>query len=141
MRLGPRKSLVDLPTRERLMCEHMRAGSLRELSPEIGNLRIQLVFSDPNTRFAQPSSQVRTLFAAAPAFFRFSCPCADCDGDFNLTDAVTSLITSLAGCTRPASLAGHLSCRGLRFRDHARLQSPCPMQLSFQLVSEPRCTG
>jgi hypothetical protein len=122
------------------MGEHMRAGPLRELLPEIEHLRIQLVFSDPNTRFSQPSSQVRTLFAAAPAFFRFSCPCSDCDGDFDLTDAVTNLVTGLAGSRRPASLAGHLSCHGLRFRDHARLQSACPMQLNFQLLSEPHCT-
>ena len=123
------------------MGEHMRAGPLRKLLPDIEQLRIQLVFSDPNTRFAQPSSQLRTLFAAAPAFFRFSCPCADCDGDFDLTDAVTSLVTSVAGRKHVGSLEGHLSCHGVRFRDHARLQVPCPMQLSFQLLSEPHRPG
>ena len=141
MRLGARKNSKPLPRREQLLGEHMRAGPLRELLPEIEQLRIQLVFSDPNTKCAQPSSQSRTLFAAAPAFFRFSCPCADCDGDFDLTDAVTSLITSLAGLKHVGSFAGHLSCRGMRFRDHAQLQIPCPMQLSFQLLTEPHRTG
>jgi hypothetical protein len=140
VRLGARKNSKPLPRREQLMSEHMRAGPLRELLPEIEQLRIQLVFSNPNTQLAQPSSQLRTLFPAAPAFFRFSCPCADCDGDFDLTGAVTSLITSLAGRKRVASLTGQLSCQGVLFRDRARLQVPCPMQLSFQLLSEPHRT-
>lgn len=117
------------------MIEHLRAEPLRKLFPEIEQLRIELVFSDPKTHLAQPSPQLRTLFSAAPAFFRFSCPCADCDGDFNLTDAVTSMIASSAGRKHAVSLTGHLSCHGVRFRDHPVLHSSCPMQLSFQLLS------
>lgn len=120
------------------MIEHLRADPLRKLFPEVQQLRIELFFSDTKTHLAQPSPQLHTLFAAAPAFFRFSCPCADCDGDFDLTDAVTTAITSQAGRKRPASLTGHLSCQGVRFRGHAVLQSSCPIQLSFQLLSEPR---
>jgi len=118
--------------------DHLRAEPLRKLFPEIQQLRIELSFTDPKTDFPQPSSQRHTLFAAAPAFFRFSCPCADCDGDFDLTDVVTSMITSQVGRKRAASLTGHLSCHGVRFRDHAVLHAFCPMQLSFQLLSEPR---
>ena len=139
MRVGARKHSKDLPKREQLMSEHMRAVPLRELLPEIEQLRIQLVFRNPNAQSAQPSSQLRTLFPSAPAFFRFSCPCADCDGDFDLTEAVSSLLTSPAGRKRAASFAGQLSCHGVQFRDHARLQVPCPMQLSFQILSEPHC--
>lgn len=122
------------------MSDHVRAGPLRDLSPEIERLRIQLVFSNPKAQSAQPSSQLRTLFPSAPAFFRFSCPCADCDGDFDLTSAVSSLITNLAGHKHVASFAGQLSCHGVQFRDYAGLQTPCPMQLSFQLLSEPHHT-
>jgi hypothetical protein len=139
VRVGARKNSKALTRREQLMSAHMRAGPLRELSPEIEQLRIQLVFSNP-AQSAQPSSQLRTLFRSAPAFFRFSCPCADCDGDFDLTDAVSSLISSLAAHKRAASFAGQLSCHGVQFRAHARLQAPCPMQLSFQLLSEPHHT-
>jgi hypothetical protein len=128
----------DLTRREQLVIEHLRTEPLRKLYPEIQQLRIELFFTDTKTHLPQPSSQLHTLFAAAPAFFRFSCPCTDCDGDFDLTDAVTSVITSPAGRKRPASLTGHLSCQGVRFRDHAVLQSTCPIQLSFQLLSEPR---
>ena len=139
MRHSARKaSNRTLTSREQLMIEHLRAAPLRTLFPEIQQLRIELFFSDAKTHLAQPSSQLHTLFAAAPAFFRFSCPCADCDGDFDLTDAVTSVITSLAGRKRPASLTGHLSCHGVRFRSHAVLHSSCPIELRFQLLSESR---
>ena len=56
------------------MSDHMRASPLRALSPDIEQLHIQLVFSNPNAQSAQPSSQRRTLFPSAPAFFRFSAP-------------------------------------------------------------------
>lgn len=121
------------------MSEHLRAEPLRKLFPEIERLRIELVFSDPKGHSPRPSSQVHMLFAAAPAFFRFACPCADCDGDFDLTEAVTALITGPAARKPAASFTGHLSCSGVRFRNHALLHGACPMQLSFQLLSEPRC--
>ena len=118
------------------MSERMRAARLRALFPQIEQLRIDLVFSDPNAR-SPPSPQRHTLYSSAPAFFRFACPCADCDGDFDLTAAVTSLITNPPERTRADTLDGHLSCQGLRFRDHAVYQTSCPMQLSFQLHFEP----
>lgn len=120
------------------MSEHLCAATLSQLFPEIEQLRIELVFNDPDARSPPPSPQVRTLYSAASAFFRFACPCADCDGDFDLTDAVTTLITNGAGRRkRAASLEGHLSCHGVRFRDHALHQTCCHMQLSFQLRIEP----
>lgn len=120
-----------------MVSERLRAATLRSLFPQIDQLRIELVFSDRNTR-SPPSPQRHTLYSAAPAFFRFACPCADCDGDFDLTAAVTALITDATERKRPASSGGHLPCHGVRFRDHAVYQSSCPMQLSFQLHFEPR---
>ncbi len=123
------------------MSEHLRAAALSKVFPEIEQLRIQLVFNDPNARSQPPSPQLRTLYSAAPAFFRFACPCADCDGDFDLTDVVTTLISSGAGRARASSIDGHLSCHGVRFRDHPVHQTRCQMQLSFQLRTEPRRTA
>ena len=120
------------------MSEHVRAQPLRKLFPDIEQLRIELLFHDPETHLPPPSPQLRTLYPAAPAFFRFACPCADCDGDFDLTDAVATLMTNSGG--RATSFPGQLSCRGVRFRDHALHQSPCSMQLSFKLRAEPRRT-
>lgn len=125
-----------MPRREQLMSERLRAATLRSLFPQIEQLRIDLVFSDPNAR-SPPSPQRHTLYSGAPAFFRFACPCADCDGDFDLTAAVTTLITNPAERRWAGSLDGQLSCQGVRFRDHAVYQTPCPMLLSFQLHFEP----
>ena len=122
------------------MSEHLRADPLRKLFPGIEQLRIELLFHDPETHLPPPSPQLRTLYSAAPAFFRFACPCTDCDGNFDLTDAVTTLITNSEGRSRSASFAGQLSCHGVRFRDQAAYRRSCSMQLSFQLRAEPRRT-
>jgi hypothetical protein len=137
MKLAARKTPTAIRARrEQLTSEHLRAEPLRKLFPDFAQLRIELLFHDPETHLPPPSPQLRTLFPAAPAFFRFACPCADCDGEFDLTEAVTALMTSSAGRTRATSSAGHLSCRGVRFRDHAEHQSSCSMQVSFQLRAE-----
>jgi hypothetical protein len=122
--------------RERLMSAHQRAGTLSTLFPEIEQLRIELVFNDCAAR-SSPSPQLHALYAAATAFFRFPCPCADCDGDFDLTDAVNMLITS-RGRKRAPSIDGQLACQGMRFRDHGTYQSSCSMQLRFRVHSEVR---
>lgn len=142
MRLVARKAARAIVLRrEQLTSEHLRADPLRKLFPDIQQLRIELLFHDPETHLPPPSPQLRTLFPAAPAFFRFACPCADCDGDFDLTNAVTSLITNSAGRKRPASFTGQLFCHGVRFRDDAARQRSCPMQLSFKLRAEPAPIG
>jgi hypothetical protein len=137
MRLAARKAAKTIVLRrEQLTSEHLRADPLRKLFPNIEQLRIELLFGDPETHLPPPSPQLRTLFPAAPAFFRFACPCADCDGDFDLTDAVTTMMRNPAGRTRTTSFTGQLSCHGVRFRDHAEHQRSCSMQLSFQLRAE-----
>ena len=138
MRIAARKaSNGPVPRREQLMSEHQRAATLRNLFPEIEELRIELVFRDPAAR-APPSPQLHTLYSAATAFFRFACPCADCDGDFDLTDAVTTLVANSAGRKRASSISGQLSCQGMRFRDHGTHQASCSMQLSYQIHSKAR---
>jgi hypothetical protein len=138
MRIAARKtSNGTLPKREQLMSEHQRSAPLSRVFPEIEQLHIELVFNDPNTHSPPPSPQLRTLYSAAPAFFRFACPCADCDGDFDLTEVVTALVTNAAGRNRVASFDGQLSCHGVRFRDRIGHQASCQMQLSFRLRTEP----
>jgi hypothetical protein len=133
MRITARKS-SKITGRERLMNERTRSAPLREVFPNVDQLRIELVFNDASAFI--PSPQLHTLYPAASAFFRFACPCADCDGDFDLTDAVASLLLeSSAGRRRiDASSTGRMDCQGVRLRDMAG-QKVCPMQLSFRLVS------
>jgi hypothetical protein len=121
--------------RDLMLSQRTRAAALRQVFPDVAQLQIELVFNDVTT--AMPSPQVHTLYPAAPAFFRFVCPCADCDGDFDLTIAVTELIGNASGRKRGRiSASGQLCCHGIRLRDRAT-NKPCSMQLNFQLVASP----
>lgn len=134
MRITARKS-AKITGRERMMSERTRSAPLREAFPGVEQLRIELVFNDASAH--TPSPQFHTLYPAASAFFRFSCPCADCDGDFDLSSAVASLIESTAGRRRvDATSSGRMHCQGVRLRDLTG-QKECLMQLSFRLVSAP----
>ncbi len=138
MRITARKS-AKITGRERLMSERTRSAPLRDVFPNVDQLRIELVFNDASAY--TPSPQLHTLYPAASAFFRFACPCADCDGDFDLTGAVASLIESTAGRRRTdASSSGRMQCQGVRLRELAG-QKDCPMQLSFRLISAPALAG
>jgi hypothetical protein len=139
MRIAARKAPhAELPKREQLAIEQQRAAPLNRLFPDIERLRIELVFNDPPAHRPAPSTQLHTLYPAAAAFFRFACPCADCDGDFDLGDAVTKVTASASGRKRPASLSGNLACRGHRFPTHPALRAACPMLVRFQLTTEPQ---
>jgi hypothetical protein len=139
MRIAARKnSGVALPRREQMTNDHLRSAPLRKLFPQIEQLRIELVFSDASTHMPPPSSQLHTLFPAAPAFFRFACPCADCDGDFDLTETVSNLLMSTATRKRGHSLSGQVACHGVRFRTHPVHQAQCSIRLHYQLVYEIR---
>lgn len=121
----------DQARREQMLKERAQAPPLRDAFPQVGQLRAELTFSDP--RAQSPSPQVHTLYPAAPAFFRFPCPCADCDGDFDLTAAVKSLLNGAT--TRQRAVSGQVVCDGARFRGPA--DTACSMQLAFRLVSLP----
>jgi hypothetical protein len=132
MRITARKS-TKITGRERLQIERTRSAPLREVFPQVDQLHIELVFNDASAFI--PSPQLHTLYPAASAFFRFACPCADCDGDFDLSGAVASLLQNSTGRRRvDASSSGRMDCQGVRLRDMAG-QKICPMQLSFRLVS------
>jgi hypothetical protein len=132
MRITARKS-SKITGRERLMSERTRSAPLREVFPNVDELRIELVFDDASAFV--PSPQLHTLYPAASAFFRFACPCADCDGDFDLSGAVAELLEASGGRRRiDASSSGRMDCQGIRLRDMAG-QKVCPMQLSFRLIS------
>ena len=132
MRITARKN-SKITGRERLLIERMRSAPLREVFPNVDQLRIELVFNDASAFI--PSPQLHTLYPAALAFFRFACPSADCDGEFDLSGAVASLLASSPGRRRvDASSSGRMDCPGVRLRDMAG-QKICPMQLDFRLVS------
>jgi len=136
MRVAVRKSTSGAtPRRERMLNERTRAPALRSLYPDLGQLEIELVFDDFGA--PTPSPQLRTLYPAAPAFFRFPCPCTDCDGDFDLSAAVAALVEK-SSKRKPisGSASGTLTCLGVRLRDRADNKS-CTMGVSYKLVALP----
>jgi hypothetical protein len=135
MKVAVRKSVNPAAQRRELMLsERNRAAALRRAYPNVAQLRIELIFSDLTDH--TPSPQRHTLYPAAPAFFRFACPCADCDADFDLRPVVAKLLDGASGLKRAATVGGQMSCHGVRLRDRAGSKA-CSMQLKFQLVAAP----
>jgi hypothetical protein len=135
MKVALRKSVNHAAQRRELMLsERNRSAALCRAYPDVAQLRIELIFSDQSNH--TPSPQRHTLYPAAPAFFRFACPCADCDADFDLMPVVAKLLDGAAGRKRAATVSGQMSCHGVRLRDRAG-SAPCSMQLKFQLVAAP----
>jgi len=106
-----------------------RAPAMRSAFPQVAQVRIELTFSD-RTHLA-PSSQSHALFPAARAFFRFACPCQDCDGEFDVTANVGKLAAAGGQITRTAT--SRLSCQGVRSRDRAT-GALCPIELGCRIV-------
>lgn len=135
MKLASRKTIsVSEQRRNNLQLERARAVAVRDMYPALGQLQVSLVFSDGSLR--TPSPQSHTFFPAARAFFRFTCPCAECDGNFDLRESVGELVNNLSrsrrGATRQAK--GRLSCEGVRLRDRVGSR-PCPMKLEYELAA------
>ena len=78
MKLATRKA-VGTGAQRRLQLQSARASApaLRERLPQVATLRFELRFEVPDGR--TPSPQQHTLYPAARAFFRFACPCSECD--------------------------------------------------------------
>jgi len=111
-----------------MLRQRSQAATMRAVFPQVGQLRIELTFSD--SRADAPSPQVHTLYPAARAFFRFACPCSDCEGDFDLTPAVTQLLNGAPA--RQRALERVMPCEGAHFR--GPLVAACPMGLKFRLI-------
>jgi hypothetical protein len=128
MKLASRKIASPIEQRrDRRLHDRERAPPLRQLFPQLGLVRLEMVFADP-TRPA-PSSQAHTFYGAARAFFRFACPCFDCDGEFDLSATVGEL--AAAAGPRLRQVRGTLQCQGIRTRDRAS-GAHCPIELQFQ---------
>jgi hypothetical protein len=125
--------------RDLLLSERNRSATLRRAYPDVARLGIELIFRDPGSDHT-PSPQRHTLYPAAPAFFRFACPCADCDADFDLMPVVAKLLDGASGQKRALTASGQMSCHGVRLRDRAG-SNACSMQLKFQLVAAPANNG
>jgi hypothetical protein len=111
--------------RERMRRARAAAQAVRVTFPAMQQLRLELEFSGAGA--SVPASQTHVLHPPARAFFEFQCPYADCDGRFDLTDAVNAALAS------PEHRAtGTLECTGLRARDHLSKQA-CALHLRYAI--------
>lgn len=128
MRLTPLRAPATRQERaDRLRRDRAAALALRAAFPEVSQLRLDLQFE--GNAATTPASQVHVLHPPARAFFTFPCPYADCDGQFDLTEAVSAALADASHQT-----TGLLECSGLRARDHASKQ-PCQLRLVYVIAA------
>jgi len=135
VKLAARKAVsVSEQRRNNLQFERERSQALRDVYPAVGHVRVALVFDGGTPR--TPSPQSHTFFPAARAFFRFACPCAECDGDFDLAGPVSALLADVARLPSAGArqATGRITCNGVRLRDRVG-DRPCLMSLEYQLAA------
>lgn len=109
--------------------DRLQAPTMRARFANIAKLQIDLTFA--GTSRPPPSPQSHCFFPPARAFFRFACPCSECDGEFDLSAAVAELAEVKRPSARTGS--GRMACEGVHFRERATA-APCPMALNWRLV-------
>jgi len=108
------------------MRERQRRGrtatpQIRARYPSLDSLQVEFEFSDLG-KFV-PSSQITVFHPSAPAFFCFACPFGDCDGEFDLTNAID--LTARSG---QSQASGEVCCVGTRHRAAA-----CTLRLEYSI--------
>ena len=109
-------------SRERLKLDFTRAPSLREIYPQLAELRIEFEFEDGTTR--SPSPQSFSYFPAARGFFRYACPCHSCSGEFDLSGYVAEMADPAAFPSRSRRV--QVTCTGQRAQE-LNVREACPI--------------
>jgi hypothetical protein len=131
-----KNATVDEQRRFQRQYDRDRAPPLRTAFPDISQLSIELAFADRSGtahKEPAPSSQSHAFYPPARAFFRFTCPCADCNGEFDLSANVAQLAAASGRVTRTAT--AKLQCAGVRARDRIT-GSSCPIELTCRIVAK-----
>ena len=134
MKVPSRKTVsVSEQRRYDLQADRAQASTVRESFPEVCLIEIDLNFAETPTPI--PSPQRHSLYPPARAFFRFACPCADCDGEFDLGTAVLELVkvASSKNRTSSRSISAQRRCQGTRWRDSNHSEACC-VALTFQVI-------
>lgn len=108
--------------REQLKLDFSRAAPLREIYPQLAELRVEFDFDDGSDR--PPSSVAFAYFPAARGFFRYACPCHSCNGEFDLSAEVAELAGEVNRQRRSRRV--QVTCTGLRLQE-SRTREPCPI--------------
>jgi hypothetical protein len=130
MRLQPSRNLDARQLRaDQLRRDRAASQSVRVAFPAVQELRLELKFVGSTTN--APGSQSHVLHPPARAFFTFPCPYANCDGQYDLTEAVNAALHDTAHRAE-----GVLECSGLRAQKYDSKQ-PCLLHLAYT-VTAPR---
>lgn len=113
---------------ERLRRDRAAAQAIRSAYPAIATLGLDLHFEGSDARV--PVDQTHVMHPPARAFFQFPCPYADCDGQFNLSEAVRAALG-----TAKKSAAGVLECSGSRVKDLSGRQ-PCKLHMHYIITPQ-----
>ena len=109
--------------------DRMQAPMMRDRYAGVARLQVDLSFGA--AAGTAPSAQSHSFYPPARAFFRFPCPCSECDGEFDLSTGVDELAAVRQPALRTAS--GRLDCEGVRYRERVNA-SPCRLSLSWRLA-------
>jgi hypothetical protein len=113
----------------RLRRDRAAAQTVRSAFPSVQQLRLDMEFEGAGARANIPTAQSHVLHPPARAYFTFACPYADCDGQFDLTEAVNA---ALADRSRQAE--GASQCSGARVGTRASRQ-PCLLRLVHRITA------
>ena len=116
---------------DRLRRERAAAPQLRVAFPGVQQLRLELKFEGVTTNI--PASQSHVLHPPARAFFEFPCPYADCDGQFNLTGAISLLLADRPSKAGISKAEGVLKCQGQR-PDRRTTRASCQLHLNYEFI-------
>ena len=128
----PSRHVLPTNTRERLAYDFTRAQALRDLYPQLAEVRVEFEFQDGTLR--APSPQAFSYFPAARGFFRYACPCHSCSGEFDISSHVAELAAK-AGPQRNRRL--NLTCPGQRALD-INERVACPIGASVRVSATQR---
>jgi hypothetical protein len=109
------------------------APLLRAMFPKLEHLRIDLRFTGPDSNV--PTAQIHRLYPPARAFFEYRCPYSDCDGRFQLDDAVRMAVDDAAHRAK-----GLIECNGSRGQDLSA-RRPCLLQLDYDVTADCQPTS
>jgi len=107
--LRHRKATPAELRREQLRQARIDAPTLRQFLPAAAQVWVELMF-DADTRPAQ-APRLFTVYPPAQAHFVYACPFGDCDGTYDLNEAVLGMLRA-----RICQTTGVLHCDGHRAR-------------------------
>jgi hypothetical protein len=109
---------------ERQRRNRANSQALRTRFPRLATLQLEFDFSD-RTDFI-PSPQVTVFHPPARAYFCFSCPYSDCDGEFDFTAQVDLMVNA-----HEARSEGQVQCAGTR---HGGVR--CTLCLEYSIAAQ-----